>query len=220
VIKGKKIADLGLSDLDILWDALNMYNSYGSADTPTFQIVDDGNLSNANRNVDVSQQYYSIYIRTIVERILTEAGFGYSGSMFDDYRYLNAFLPFANAKPRRSGDFIIRAYLTNTEDIYFINNGDEKTIRFDDDAVIGTDPTGQWDITPTATSYDFSFCQDQKLNELEAQMETLKKEIEDRKTFLKSIKDFTTFINNETGEVETVYPPIKRSSYGVKVTLK
>jgi len=74
--------------------------------------------------------------------------------------------------------------------------------------------------TPTATSYDFSGCGDHQLNELEAQMESLKKEIEDRKTFLKSLNGHTTFLDKTTGEVESVNPPIKKQSYGVKVTLK
>jgi len=73
--------------------------------------------------------------------------------------------------------------------------------------------------TATATSYDFSVCNDAKLNEMERQAEILKNEIEARKTFLKGIKEPLMIVNDD-GEVIPVYPANKKQSMGLKISIK
>lgn len=99
IIKGKKLSDLNLTDINLPWDSLNMYDRYGAEESPTFLVVDSGELPETGRDVDVSKHYYSIYIHTLFERIITDAGFSFTGSMFQDYRYLNSFIPFTNKVP-------------------------------------------------------------------------------------------------------------------------
>jgi len=74
--------------------------------------------------------------------------------------------------------------------------------------------------TPTATSYDFGVCNDWIWNECE---NTIKKTTEikkDREAFLKTLKEPLNIVDPDTGETYTINPPNKKSTYGLKVTLK
>jgi hypothetical protein len=74
--------------------------------------------------------------------------------------------------------------------------------------------------TPTATSYDFSVCNDSQWNALQIESIMNRKKMVEREAFLKSLTDTITIINDETGEMETISPPQKKQTYGLKVTLK
>jgi len=74
--------------------------------------------------------------------------------------------------------------------------------------------------TPTATSYDFNVCNDSTLEELEEKLKGYTELVEARKKFLKGLSSPMPFVNEGSGEVEVLSPPIKKQSYGVKVTLK
>lgn len=69
-------------------------------------------------------------------------------------------------------------------------------------------------------SYDYSNCGHLEYLDVLEKLEPLlkrKKEIEEE---LKAMKKSREEVNIETGEVYTVYPPIKKSTTGVKITLK
>lgn len=70
------------------------------------------------------------------------------------------------------------------------------------------------------TKYDYSGCNDSKLQELQDNLDRAKKLVDDRQAFLKAIKGSATIVNDETGEVETVYPPVKKSTDGLKIMFK
>jgi hypothetical protein len=55
---------------------------------------------------------------------------------------------------------------------------------------------------------------------LTTQIEALKSTLKDRETFLKSIKAPMQMIDENSGEVYTIYPPKKTSSTTLKVTFK
>lgn len=74
--------------------------------------------------------------------------------------------------------------------------------------------------TPTATSYDFSNCGDGQYDWLDNQVKGLIEQRKERETFLKSITQPITVVNETTGEMETLSAPNKKVSMGVKVTLK
>lgn len=69
------------------------------------------------------------------------------------------------------------------------------------------------------TRYNFSNCNDPELSALEARKKMIDEEIKDRQTFLKAVKNSATIVVESTGEVVTVYPPVKESTTGIKVTL-
>lgn len=70
------------------------------------------------------------------------------------------------------------------------------------------------------TNYLYRQSGDQEWERLDAELETLKRRKSEREKFLRSLDKPLTVINPETGEVETISPPIKRSKSGVKVSLK
>jgi hypothetical protein len=72
----------------------------------------------------------------------------------------------------------------------------------------------------TGTRYDYSGCSDAKLVELK-QAETLAAEArKDREAFLKTLKEPVTLVDESTGAIETVNPPVKMSKTSICVTLK
>lgn len=71
-----------------------------------------------------------------------------------------------------------------------------------------------------ATRYDYTHCGDPVYNQRLRIMEEAKKQLEDRAAFLKALKDPLTIVDDESGEVATVLPPLKKSTSGLKVSLK
>jgi len=69
------------------------------------------------------------------------------------------------------------------------------------------------------TKYDFSKCGDPTFERLEVDFNKAKSDLDERKEFLKTIKVPTPIGDTVTGELVTVYPPIKTSTSGYKVTL-
>jgi hypothetical protein len=65
-------------------------------------------------------------------------------------------------------------------------------------------------------SYDYSSCGSSKWKELKAIADAAKKDLEDYQKYLKSIKGKVITVNEETGEVETIFEPVKSGQSGYK----
>lgn len=74
--------------------------------------------------------------------------------------------------------------------------------------------------TATKTEYDYETCGDVYLNDLEAEAAQLAKKIKARKELLKSLGEITPVGDPTTGDTYTVCPPIKKTTTGLKVTIK
>jgi hypothetical protein len=70
------------------------------------------------------------------------------------------------------------------------------------------------------TSYDYTVCCDPIFEERESAMNAAKTLVDERKDFLKALKEPMTMIHEPTGEVITIRPPAKKSSSGLKVTIR
>jgi len=70
------------------------------------------------------------------------------------------------------------------------------------------------------TKYDYENCEDMIWGKLDSEIKGLTEKKKERETFLKTIKDPIGYTDTETGETWKVNPPIKRSTSGVKVTIK
>lgn len=78
----------------------------------------------------------------------------------------------------------------------------------------------RFEIAETGTYYDFSGCNDTELLRLEWAEEAAKNAVKERKEFLKTVpKDGLIVTNGETGETETIYPPVKNSKSSYKITM-
>lgn len=69
------------------------------------------------------------------------------------------------------------------------------------------------------TKYDYSACGDPVWNELTEQSEALSKRIKKREEWLKTMGGHENIVTGD-GEVVTIYPPIKKSTSGLKITIQ
>ena len=74
--------------------------------------------------------------------------------------------------------------------------------------------------TPTYTAYDYSACGDPEWQMLTDHMESIKAKLKQREEWLKTMGGPETIVNQVTGEIVTIYPPIKKSTMGIKVSIK
>lgn len=70
------------------------------------------------------------------------------------------------------------------------------------------------------TSYDYTVCCDPVFEERESAMNAAKTLLDERKEFLKALKEPMTMIHEPTCEVITIRPPAKKSTSGLKVTIR
>jgi hypothetical protein len=70
------------------------------------------------------------------------------------------------------------------------------------------------------TKYDYLSCGDPIYEQRHAIAESAKAHLDERAQFLKALKEPLTVIDDESGEVATIQPPIKKSTTGLKFSLK
>jgi len=75
-------------------------------------------------------------------------------------------------------------------------------------------------LAPTYTKYDYSKCNDPEWEESDAKERSGSNSKKEREKFLQQIKKSFTMIDDRTGEVITITPPVKTQTMGVKVTIK
>ena len=73
----------------------------------------------------------------------------------------------------------------------------------------------KYQIKETGVKYDYSVCEDSQLNNMYKKLEQLTKQIKEREEILKAHK--TEWVEMDTGEV--IYPPVKKSTTKVTITL-
>lgn len=76
------------------------------------------------------------------------------------------------------------------------------------------------ELATVGTSYDYSLCNDEQLQELEEELAQLKKRVAERQKFLQAIQGHMTVVDEGTGEVRKLYPPVKTSTDGLKISFK
>ena len=69
--------------------------------------------------------------------------------------------------------------------------------------------------------YDYSVCNDQIYTDLLYMLNDIKEQIKIREKFLSKVpSEGATIVYEQTGEVRTIYPPIKQGSQGITITFK
>jgi hypothetical protein len=77
------------------------------------------------------------------------------------------------------------------------------------------------ELAETGVKYNFDNCADALYQQLEQQLQSIEADLKDRKEFLKTVPlSGLSIINEQTGEVSTIYPPSKQSTSTYKITLK
>lgn len=85
---------------------------------------------------------------------------------------------------------------------------------------IPTSSGASFQVKETGVKYDFSQCNDPVWNNLKEQADRINEELKEREKYLKVIKNHKTEIDEETGEVYTIIPPIRTSTTSYTVTFK
>jgi len=70
-----------------------------------------------------------------------------------------------------------------------------------------------------SSRYDYSDCGDPVLTKLTEKASDITEERKDRETLLKALKKPLSVVDDETGEIVEVYPPVKMSKTVVAITL-
>lgn len=79
----------------------------------------------------------------------------------------------------------------------------------------------KWQIKEVGVKYDYSQCNDPLHVELSQQIERLTASLKEREKFLQTLPvKGMSFVDEETSEVSTIYPPSKTSTTSVSVTLR
>lgn len=73
----------------------------------------------------------------------------------------------------------------------------------------------------TGVKFDYSGCQDRVITELELMKKELDEKIKARQKYLKTLPpEGVTIVDEETGEVNTLYPPSRSSLTTIKATVR
>lgn len=75
-------------------------------------------------------------------------------------------------------------------------------------------------LAETGVGYDYSMCNHPRYNKLVEDIEKLQKEKKNLEEILKNIKGSMTIVDEESGEIIKLMPPIRISTDGFKATLK
>ena len=75
-------------------------------------------------------------------------------------------------------------------------------------------------ISELGTIYDYSKTGDYEWERWDAAVKQDTDRRKERETMLKGLTGSLTIVNEETGEMETIYPPIKKSTTGISISLK
>lgn len=78
----------------------------------------------------------------------------------------------------------------------------------------------QFQKANTKVDYDYSVCNDAVYNRRLKLFEEAKKQVEERKEFLKAVKEPMTLVDEDSGEVSTIHPPKVSRTAGLKLTIK
>jgi len=70
------------------------------------------------------------------------------------------------------------------------------------------------------TEYDYSVCGDPIWVQRKGILDMAKDQLDERQEFLRALREPMTIVDDESGEVATVRPPAKKSTPGLKITIK
>ena len=102
LLKDKSIRDLDLSEFDHVRNDANIEASWTNTDGYIYAYLDYGKYENISDNVvDSADLYPQVYFHTLIEKIVSEAGYSMNGEVLKNSRYKNMVLPWNGDKASR-----------------------------------------------------------------------------------------------------------------------
>lgn len=154
LIEGRNIRDIDLSDFEHTWDLATVVASQPNTEGYIYPIIDYGSLSETDREINVRQLRPATFRHTLIERIISEAGYTFDGVVTSDERYLKSMLAFSNDRFTHGASFIDQAQrykasaFVPSDDFYSSSDGPTGALRFPANV---TDPTGSYN--PANSNY-------------------------------------------------------------------
>lgn len=153
-IDGKDISDLDLSQYEHQWELFVVHNSQSRTSGYIYPVIDYGAVPEEGNVINVKQMRPATFLHTIIDKIITEAGYTYSGDIFSDPQYLKEIIPFTNDKFTHGKSFeqsgsnndVLAKGATNFSTSYQApkdSNEVQDVLSFANDSA--GDPGGHWD---------------------------------------------------------------------------
>lgn len=95
-VKDKSIQELDLSAYDHTRNWAYIAGALNETAGIMYPIIDYGNLTSLNDNIEIEDLYPGMFVHTLVSKIASEISYTLSGSLLTDAQYLKLFIPFCN----------------------------------------------------------------------------------------------------------------------------
>lgn len=105
-ISSLKISDCDLSAYDHNWNHTEIQSRVNATEGAVYSLINYGRLSNVTNRVDCERLFCSVYSHSIVRAMINDAGYTYTGDLFDDDDFLLDIIPFSNSRTRYSQSFV------------------------------------------------------------------------------------------------------------------
>lgn len=150
LIDSKSIRDLDMTEFEHDWTLATVVDSQLNDEGFIYPIIEYGSLSETDRIVNVRQLRPATFRHTIIEKIISEAGYTASGVIFSDQRYLRSLHPFSLDKFEHGKSFVdasntFSASARSQTNQEFSNDDRDGVVVFSDDTA--TDPGNNWSGT-------------------------------------------------------------------------
>jgi len=89
-LEGKNLSDLDTTAFDMVttpWNFAGVLSIYGSSTSPCYFLIDDGTVSDSDREIEASTMYPMMRFSDIFEMIMSEAGFSFTGDIYSNLDY-------------------------------------------------------------------------------------------------------------------------------------
>lgn len=149
LLADKNIQDLDLSAYDHVWNLATVAGSQGNTEGYLYPVVDYGyQLNPEQRETSATRLRPATFRKTIIEKIISEAGYTASGAYLTYPKYLNSLVMFSNDKFEHGKAYtdMLDSYKASarktTPEAFDAFNTTRAFIVFQDDAA--TDPSNSW----------------------------------------------------------------------------
>jgi hypothetical protein len=150
IVDEKQLCDLDLSEFDHEWDEPDATASATNDYTGgyTYPILDYGLLPTTGTDFDISYQYPSVFIRTIIDQIAIDSGYTFKGLIFNDEFFNKVAVAFANDEFKNKDRFI-------EENLFILNQTNSDRLDVFDSIPENTSKTHSEENTLTFSSFTF-----------------------------------------------------------------
>lgn len=100
------ISDCDLSTYDHEWNHTEIQSRVNATEGAVYSLINYGRLSFVTNRIDCERLFLSVYTHTIIRAMITDAGYAYTGDLFDDDDFLLDIIPFSNSRTKYSQSFV------------------------------------------------------------------------------------------------------------------